>query len=84
MLDIETTLNNRPLSYLEDDTQFPVFTPNTYALGKETFNLEEGINMIEGKSSEKSEVCQEVQGYHMEQMERKMFETITRKIQHEM
>ena len=28
LLDIETTLNNRPLTYLEDDIQYPVLTPN--------------------------------------------------------
>ena len=48
LLDIEITLNNRPLNYLEDDIQFPVLTPNTFAFGEETFNLEEDINMLEG------------------------------------
>ena len=28
VLDIEVTINNRPLSYLEDDIEFPVLTPN--------------------------------------------------------
>ena len=27
--DLETTLNNRPLSYLEDDPQLPVLTPSS-------------------------------------------------------
>ena len=30
VLDVEVALNNRPLSYLEDDIQFPVLTPNTF------------------------------------------------------
>ena len=29
LLDVEVTLNNRPLSYIEDEVQFPVLTPNT-------------------------------------------------------
>ena len=29
VLDVETTLNNRPLSYMEDDVQLPVLTPNS-------------------------------------------------------
>ena len=28
VLDVEVTLNNRPLSYLEDDVEQPVLTPN--------------------------------------------------------
>ena len=29
ILDIEVALNNRPLSYVKDDIQFPILTPNT-------------------------------------------------------
>ena len=29
LLDIEITLNNRPLSYIEDDLQNPILTPNS-------------------------------------------------------
>jgi hypothetical protein len=29
LLDVEVCLNDRPLSYVEDDLQFPVLTPNT-------------------------------------------------------
>lgn len=32
MLDVEVALNNRPLSYIEDDIQLPVLTPNTFLL----------------------------------------------------
>jgi hypothetical protein len=28
LLDVEVALNNRPLSYVEDDVQFSVLTPN--------------------------------------------------------
>ena len=47
LLYIKIMLNNRPLNYLEDDTRFPVLTPNTLAFGEETFSSEEDINMIE-------------------------------------
>ena len=30
LLDIEVTLNNRPLSYLEEDVQLPTLTPNSF------------------------------------------------------
>lgn len=29
LLDIEVSINNRPLSYVEDDIQLPLLTPNT-------------------------------------------------------
>jgi len=29
ILDVEVTLNNRPLSYVEDDIQLPILTPNS-------------------------------------------------------
>lgn len=29
LLDVEVTLNNRPLGYLEDDIEMPVLTPNS-------------------------------------------------------
>ena len=35
LLDVEVALNNRPLSYVEDDLQFPVLTPNVMMFGKD-------------------------------------------------
>ena len=34
ILDVEVTLNNRPLSYVEDDLQFPILTPNSFLYGR--------------------------------------------------
>ena len=34
LLDVEQTLNNRPLSYVEDDIQLPVLTPNILFFGQ--------------------------------------------------
>ena len=36
LTDIETTLNNRPLTYMEEDIEFPVLTPNSLVLGPAT------------------------------------------------
>ena len=32
LLDIEVTLNNQPLTYIEEDIQFPLLTPNMMLL----------------------------------------------------
>ena len=34
LLDVEVTLNNRPLSYVEDDSQLPALTPNSLLFGQ--------------------------------------------------
>ena len=34
LLDVEVALNNRPLSYVEDDVQLPVLTPNALLFGR--------------------------------------------------
>ena len=41
LLDIELTLNNRPLIYTEDDVQLPVLTPNKLIHGINIVSLEE-------------------------------------------
>ena len=38
LIDVELCLNNRPLSYVEDDMDFPVLTPNTMMFGQR-YNL---------------------------------------------
>ena len=50
LLDVEQTLNNRPLSYVEDDIQLPILTPNALILGEinlipteeESYQIEKG------------------------------------------
>ena len=34
ILDVETTMNNRPLGYIEDDVQLPVLTPSLMLYGQ--------------------------------------------------
>ena len=41
LLDVETTVNNRPLSYVEDNVQMPVLTPNSMQFGQPNTILEE-------------------------------------------
>ena len=40
ILDIEVALNNRPLSYVEDDPQLPVLAPNLLLFGQPNLELE--------------------------------------------
>ena len=47
MLDIELTLNNRPMTYVEDDVQLPLLTPNTLIHGMNIVNLEEASDNID-------------------------------------
>ena len=47
MLDIELTLNNRPMTYVEDDVQLPLLTPNTLIHGTNIVNLEEASDNID-------------------------------------
>ena len=46
ILDVEVALNDRPLSYVEDDLQFPVLTPNVMMLGKDNLLPTEDPNQI--------------------------------------
>ena len=48
LLDIENTLNNRPLCYLKDHIQFPIVTPNTLVYGKDMYNLGDDIDSVNG------------------------------------
>ena len=47
LLDVETTVNNRPLSYVEDDVQMPVLTPNSMQFGQPNTIQEEEEAEIE-------------------------------------
>ena len=41
LLDLEVKLNNRPLIYIEYDIQYPILTPNSMLLSRDTVMLEE-------------------------------------------
>ena len=47
LLDIELTLNNRPLIYVEDNVQLPVLAPNILIHGMNIVNLQEASNNID-------------------------------------
>ena len=49
LLDVEITLNNRPLSYVEDDVQLPLLTPNMMSLGQKNALLEQEMARIKDK-----------------------------------
>ena len=44
VMDIEATLNNRPLMYVEEDIQMPVLTPNTLLYGQPLLVPEEDLD----------------------------------------
>ena len=41
LLDVEVNLNNRLLTYIEDDIQYPILTSDSMLLGRDTVMLEE-------------------------------------------
>ena len=70
VLDVEVAMNNRPLSYLEEDIQAPVLTPNSMlqinpsCLPELETQQSEGRGFEEtGKDSEELQIC------HVEEME---------------
>ena len=71
VLDVEVAMNNHPLSYLEEDIQAPVLTPNSmlqinpsYLPELETQQIARGRGFEEtGKDSEELQIC------HVEEME---------------
>ena len=46
ILDVETTLNNRPLGYLEDDIQMPILTPTLCCLDSQIIFLKKNQQML--------------------------------------
>jgi hypothetical protein len=53
MLDIQLVLNNRPLSYCEDDIQLSVLTPNMMIFGKANYLMELSPEDIEERDLRK-------------------------------
>ena len=46
VLDMEVTLNNRPLMYVEEDIQMPMLTPNTLLYGNPLLLPEEDLQLL--------------------------------------
>ena len=53
ILDVEIALNNRPLSYVEDDIQLPILTPNSMMFEQSNLMPEEDIESIEDSNLRK-------------------------------
>ena len=47
ILDVEVTLNNHPLTYVEDDIQLPVLTPNTMMFGQPNLLPKDDVDSME-------------------------------------
>ena len=56
LLDVEVNLNKRPLTYIEDDIQYPMLTPNSMLLGQDTVILGEDPEEEDNRGSWKK--CQ--------------------------
>ena len=53
LTDIETTLNNRPLTYMEEYIEFPVLTPSSVVLGQQLIIPNEDPENIKDKDKRK-------------------------------
>eukprot|EP00794_Sanderia_malayensis_P013528 gene13528-biopygen10795 len=47
LLDIQVVMNNRPLTYCEDDVELPTLTPNILIFGKHNYLLDEDASEVE-------------------------------------
>lgn len=57
LLGVEIQLNNRPLSYVEDDVELPILTPNSVLFGRskvlpEEDNTDEHVEAMDNRVSE--------------------------------
>ena len=50
LLDVETVLNNRPLSYIEDENEKQILTPNTLIHGEDIILPQEDIDVLDEES----------------------------------
>ena len=57
ILDVETTLNNRPLGYVDDDYTKPILTPNLLILGDQNAAIDDVVNSDEETDVEKQLKC---------------------------
>ena len=53
VMEVEITLNNKPLPYIEDDIQMPILTPNTMIYGIAISEVEEDVSSMEKKDLRK-------------------------------
>ena len=53
LMDVETVLNNRPLSYVKDDVELQELTPNLMMLGRKNALLDEEVHTLDGKDLRK-------------------------------
>ena len=53
LLDVEITLNNRPLGYVDDDVERSILMPNVMMLGLPNYPLEESIDLVDDQDLKK-------------------------------
>ena len=80
LLDIEVTLHNIPLTYVEEDIQLPLLTPNMMLLSDSNALLDpESTGIIEKHLQKRAKYCYEVQRKYMEKVAKLILSFITRK-----
>lgn len=57
ILDVEVSLNNRPLTYVEVDVQLPVLTPQSMMFGQPNLLPEQDEDSVENKDLKKRARC---------------------------
>ena len=71
LLDVEVTVNNRPLCYVEDDIELRLLTPNIMTVGKATLIPEEDPDNIDDRNLRKRQKyiikCKEALYYRWQQ-----------------
>ena len=71
LTDIETTLNIRHLTYVEEDIEIPVLTLNSLVLGQQLIILNDNPENIEDKALRKRrDTYPELQGSCLEEIEK--------------
>jgi len=69
ILDVEVAVNDRPLSYVEDDVQLPILTPNTLLFGTQCTTRVGASSLGRQGLSQASKVSQAMQGGRLETMD---------------
>ena len=57
LIDVELTLNNRPLSYVEDDIDMPILTPNVMMFGQHNCVPDEDPDDIDDRDLRNLQNC---------------------------
>ena len=81
LLDVETQINRRPLSYVEDDVELPILTPSSFMFQRTNQIPEQDTWRIEDPDLRKR--AKDLQGKPLETVEKRVPDSPTRASQPE-